>query len=67
MICEWWNYEVIIHFELVPITSEVYCQQLDHVHEIMQQRYPQLINRKRILLQQDKVRLCTIYKRQSQR
>lgn len=66
LISVWWNYEGIIHFELIPdghpITSEVYCQQLDRVHEIMQQRYPQLINRKRVLLQQDNARPHTAKK-----
>ena len=50
MYCILWNYDGIIHFELVsdghPITSVVYCQRLDRVHEIMQ-----LINRKCVLLQ----------------
>ena len=39
MLCVWWNYECIVHFELVPqgqsITSEVYCQQLDRVYAVI--------------------------------
>ena len=35
MICVWWNFEGILHFELVPndraINAELYCEQLDQV------------------------------------
>lgn len=57
MLCVWWNYEGIIHFELIPdgrtINSELYCQQLERVHEILKERYPSLINRKRTIFQHD--------------
>lgn len=57
MLCVWWNFEGIVHFELVPdgrgITAEVYSHQLERVEAVMRERYPALVNRKRVLLQQD--------------
>ena len=57
MLCVWWNFQGIIHFELIQnglaITSEVYSQQLDRMYVALYQKYPALINRKRALLLQD--------------
>lgn len=57
MLCVWWNYEGVIHFEVVPnnrsIDSELYSAQLDRMHTALAQKYPALVNRKRVLLQQD--------------
>ena len=44
MICVWWNYEDVLHFELVPdgraVDAELYCQQLDRVYDKLKQKYP---------------------------
>ena len=57
MLCVWWNYEGVIHFELVPngrtVNSSLYCEQLHRVYEILCNRYPALVNRNAVLLQQD--------------
>lgn len=57
MLCVWWNYEGILHFELVPegraINAELYCEQLDRVYEVLKVKYPALINRNQALFQQD--------------
>jgi histone-lysine N-methyltransferase SETMAR len=57
MICVWWNYEGVLHFELVPdgraVNAELYCQQLDHVYDKLKEKYPTLVRRKRALFQQD--------------
>jgi [histone H3]-lysine36 N-dimethyltransferase SETMAR len=57
MLCVWWNYEGVIHFELIPdgqaINAELYSEQLHRVYNVVQEKYPALINRKRALLQQD--------------
>lgn len=57
MLCVWWNFEGIVHFELVlngrAISAELYCQQLEQVYEKLKQKYPALINRKRALMQQE--------------
>jgi histone-lysine N-methyltransferase SETMAR len=56
MLSVWWNFEGIIHFELIPdgraIDSNLYSQQLERVHAVLSERYPALINRHRVLLQQ---------------
>ena len=57
MLCVWWNFSGIIHFELVPdghtINAELYSTQLERVHTILYERFPELVNRKRVLFQQD--------------
>ena len=57
MLCVWWNFDEIVHFELVPngraISAELYCQQLERVYEKLKQKYRGLINLKRLLMQQD--------------
>lgn len=57
LLCVWWNFEGVIHFELVPngrtIDADLYCAQLDRMYAKLAQKYPALVNRKRVLLQQD--------------
>ena len=57
MLSVWWNYEGVLHFELVPdghaVDADLYTQQLDRVYAVLRDRYPALINRKHVLLQQD--------------
>lgn len=66
MLCVWWNFDGIVHFELVPngraISAELYCQQLERVYEKLKQKYPALINRKRALMQQDNAKPHTARK-----
>lgn len=60
MLCVWWNYEGLLHFELIPngqsITADLYSKQLEKVYAILVKRYPSLINRRQVLLQQDNAR-----------
>ena len=55
MICVWWNYEGVLHFELVSdghaVDAELYCQQLDRVYDKLKQKYPTLVRRNRALFQ----------------
>ena len=48
MLCVWWNFEGVIHWECVPNGRAVYavhyCQQLEQVHEILRLIYPGLVN-----------------------
>lgn len=57
MLCVWWNYEQVIHYELVPdgqtINSDLYCEQLDRMYESLLVKYPALVNRGQVLLQHD--------------
>jgi histone-lysine N-methyltransferase SETMAR len=66
LLCVWWNYEGLIYYELVPhghkINAEVYSQQLEEMYTILLENYPALVNRKRVLLQQDNARPHTAKK-----
>ena len=66
MICVWWNFEGVLHFELVPngraINAELYCQQLDRVYDKLKEKYPALVNRKRALFQHDNAKPHTAKK-----
>jgi histone-lysine N-methyltransferase SETMAR len=57
MLCVWWNFEGIIHFELVPnnlaIDAELCSAQLDRMYAELSRKYLALVNRRRVLLQQD--------------
>jgi hypothetical protein len=66
LLCVWWNYESLIYYELVPEdrknNAEVYSQQLENMYTVLLQKYPALVNRKRVLLQQDNARPHTAKK-----
>lgn len=55
MLCVWWNFEGILHFELVPnghaVNAELYSAQLERLHNVLCVHYQALINHKRALLQ----------------
>lgn len=57
MLCVWWNFQGVIHYELLPdgfsINAELYSQQLDRMYASLQKKYPAVINRRRGLLIQD--------------
>ena len=52
-----------MHWEFVPngraVDVDLYSQQLERVHEVLEWRYPALVNRNRILLQHDIARPLT--------
>ena len=57
LLCVWWNFEGILHFELVPngrtVNADLYCQQLDHVYDKLKVKYPALVHEEGVLFQQD--------------
>ncbi|UYV69137.1 hypothetical protein LAZ67_6002567 [Cordylochernes scorpioides] len=57
MLSVWGNINGIVHYELVPdgraVNADLYSEQLSRVYEVLNTRYPALINRKRVLLQHD--------------
>ena len=63
MFCVSWNFEGVIHWEFVPngraVDADLHSQQLERVHEILRRRYPALVHRKSVILQQDNGRLHT--------
>ena len=66
MISVWWNVDGIVHFELVPngqvVNADLYSEQLGRVYEVLKQKYPTLIRRKRALLQHDNAKPHTAKK-----
>jgi hypothetical protein len=58
--------EILIYYELVPegvtINVEVYSQQLEKMYTVLLEKYPALVNRKCMLLQQDNARPHTAKK-----
>ena len=50
MLCVWWNFEDIIHFELVQndrsIDSHLYAEKTDRVYSLLLNHYPALVTRK---------------------
>ena len=57
MLCVWWNYTGIVHFELLPhsttINATVYSNMLDRVQVALLQQYPAIVNRSQVLFLQD--------------
>ena len=60
LLCVWWDWQGIIHYELLPygqtLNSDLYCQQLDRLNAALMQKRPSLINRGRIVFHQDNAR-----------
>jgi [histone H3]-lysine36 N-dimethyltransferase SETMAR len=60
MLSIFWNYEGVILFDLLPhgqtINSEYYCDLLERMYAVLRERYPAIVNRKRVILQQDNAR-----------
>ena len=59
MLCIWWDWKGVLYYELLPenqtINSSKYCSQLDQLKALDEKR-PELVNRKCILLHQDNAR-----------
>jgi histone-lysine N-methyltransferase SETMAR len=57
MLCVWWNFEQVIHFEILydggTTNSDIYCDQLDQMYKSLLVKYPTLVYRGKILLQHD--------------
>jgi hypothetical protein len=66
LLCVWWNYEGLIYYKFVPdgrtINAEVCSQQLEKMYTVLLEKYPSLVNRKSVLLQQDSPRPHTAKK-----
>ena len=60
MITVWWSAAGLIHYSFlkpgVTITSEKYVQQIDEMHQKLQQLQPALVNRKSPILFHEKAR-----------
>lgn len=60
LLCVWWGRFGMIHYELLKrgetITADVYCAQLQTVHEKLKKSQTALVNRKKVLVLQDNAR-----------
>ena len=57
MLSVWWDYEGILYYELLPrnqtINSNVYVQRLAKLSDAVQEKRPELANRKSVVFQHD--------------
>ena len=60
MLCIWWDWKGVLYYELLPenqtINSNKYCSQLDQLKAALNEKHPELVNRKRIIFHQDNSR-----------
>ncbi|GFX84056.1 histone-lysine N-methyltransferase SETMAR [Trichonephila clavipes] len=60
LLCIWWNWKGIIHYELLPygqtLNSDLYCQQLDRLKLAIDQKRTELANRSGAVFDQDNPR-----------
>ncbi|CAK9808456.1 Histone-lysine N-methyltransferase SETMAR [Anthophora quadrimaculata] len=60
MLCVWWDWKGILYYELLPynetINSEKYCSQLDKLKTAIEQKRPEIANRKGVIFHQDNAR-----------
>ncbi|GFX81796.1 mariner Mos1 transposase [Trichonephila clavipes] len=63
LLCIWWDWKGIIYYELLPygqtLNSDLYCQQLKHLHLAIEQKRPELANRRGVVFHQDNARAHT--------
>ena len=61
VMCIWWDWKGVLYYKLLPenqtINSNKYCSQLDQLKAALDEKHPELVNRKRIIFHQDNARL----------
>ena len=61
MLCIWWDWKEVLYYELLlenqMINSNKYCSQLDQLKAAVNEKHPEIVNRKRIYINitQDRV------------
>lgn len=57
MLCIWWDCKGIVNNELLPpgetVSSDLYCQQLIRLQQAIEEKRPELANRKGVIFHQD--------------
>ena len=60
MLYIWWDWKEVLYYELLPenqtINSNKYCFQLDQLKAALDEKRPELVNRKHIIFHQDNAR-----------
>ena len=60
MLCIWWDWKEVLYYELLlesqMINSNKYCSQLDQMRAALNEKHPELVNRKCIIFHQDRLR-----------
>ena len=60
LLCVWWDWKGILYYELLPnnqtINSKKYCSQLDKLKTAVEQKCPEVANRKGVVFQHDNAR-----------
>ena len=60
MLCTWWYWKGVLYYEFLPenqtINSKKYCSQLDQLKAALDEKPPELVNRKCIIFHQDNAR-----------
>ncbi|GFV47221.1 histone-lysine N-methyltransferase SETMAR [Trichonephila clavipes] len=60
LMCIWWDWKGIIYYGLLPygqtLNSDLYCQQLNHLKLAIDQKRPELANRRCVVFHQNNTR-----------
>ena len=60
MLCVWWDWKCFLYYELLPnnetINSKKYCSQLDKLKTAIEQKRPEVANRKGVVFHHDNAR-----------
>ncbi|GFX41915.1 mariner Mos1 transposase [Trichonephila clavipes] len=63
LLCIWWDWKGIVYYELLSygqtLNSDLYCQQLDNLKLAIDQKWPELANRRGVVFHQDNARPYT--------
>ncbi|GFW81529.1 mariner Mos1 transposase [Trichonephila clavipes] len=63
LLCIWWDWKGIIYYELLSygrtLNLDLHCQQLERLKLAIDQKRPELVNRRGVVFHQDNARQCT--------
>ncbi|GFT41889.1 mariner transposase [Trichonephila clavipes] len=63
LLCIWWDWKGVVYKKLLPhdqkLSSDLYCQQLEHLKLAIDQKWPELANRRGVVFHQNKARIHT--------